>query len=73
VTERPCCKCHGEPMYRNGVRSAWRCAIKARERNSRRIRMRCGYDLQFFVGYAPTAEAAEYLRRKIHDEAPRYA
>ena len=73
MNERPSCTCHGEPMYRNGLRSNWRCAVRARERNSRRIRIRAGYDLQFFLGYAPTDEAAAHLRRWIREEAPRYA
>lgn len=36
----------------------------------RQVRMRAG-GIQFSLGYAPTAEAAQHLRRKIREEAPR--
>lgn len=36
--DRPLCKCHGEPMYRDGSRNGeqeWCCAAKSNERGRR--------------------------------------
>lgn len=33
-TDRPLCKCHGEPMHRDGFKNGkqtWRCSVKNRE------------------------------------------
>lgn len=44
--------------------------VRDRERNSRRVRMGAGgFTLE--IGYMPTPETAQYLRRKIREEAPR--
>lgn len=43
---------------------------KVRASNARRVRMRAG-GIQFYLGQAPTAEAAQHLRRRIREEAPR--
>lgn len=43
---------------------------KVRARNSRRIRMRAG-GIQFYLGSAPTTEAAQQLQQKVRKEAPR--
>ena len=45
---------------------------KTRANNARRVRMRAG-GIQFYLGQAPTVEAAQHLRRKIREEAPRAA
>ncbi len=42
-TERPTCRCHDEPMLRNGIErryntgptQQWRCAVRAREKSKR--------------------------------------
>lgn len=48
----------------------YRQSDKGKRRQARRIRMRAG-GIQFYLGQAPTVEAAQHLRRKIREEAPR--
>ena len=38
--------------------------------DARKIRMSCG-GIEFYIGVAPTVEAAQYLKEKIKREAPR--
>ena len=68
--EQRLCKCHGEPMYRNGVKSPWRCAVRQQERNVRRVRMGAG-GVELFFGYLPTAETCDHFRAVVA-QAPRY-
>lgn len=55
-------------MWGNGG-GQWRCSVKERARNARRIRMQAG-GIEFFVGRAPTTTAAQTLRTRMREEAP---
>jgi len=66
VNARPLCRCHQEPMVKNGMQSrgprvqGWRCAAKIRERNARRVRLCVGLGLRLYLGHASTPEAHEF-------------
>jgi hypothetical protein len=53
-------------MYANGTRSPWRCAVKARERNARRVRATAG-GVDIFVGYAPTPATTAQVRGMVEE------
>lgn len=63
-TKRPVCKCHGEPMLRNGTKEngsqKWRCRTEVKayndRNNPRQVRGASGY-----LGMAPTIEQANLL------------
>lgn len=72
--ERPRCACHGLPKILNGTTPSgtqkYRCQVAEQERQRRRIKISIANEL-VHVGYVPTVEAADRLRRMIREEAPR--
>lgn len=72
--ERPRCTCHGLPKILNGTQrngtQKYRCQVADQGRQRRRVQISIANEA-VHVGYMPTVEAADRLRRMIREEAPR--